>query len=658
MPLEEKIETIKQNVKEVEKNRDVCREEVKNTNTFIAFLDTRISKILQKLEYLRKRKKMEEKFDSQELTDTEKQQFEQKIYEEKLANQHWWESILSFFSSVEAEKHQKLLDAYYKDFVTLKQKIQNLNKRINLNNSLIKIAGEEQDVLRRYREKNVEEGIQIALAKIEAKMKPASLHKDIAKNFPNLELPASLTGKELNEYAPKAASEVFRLWVTLLANKAWKRSIENDLSKLGIETEIARYIENIGQIESQKRQIQPEIDDLMGHSVADFHKLNEIEKPKDKDRFLRGEIQHTRNLKIKALMNSAFISILNLILIPVIAFFLIRFMNKAGENLIAKAVGVTYKRRRVREQRISTLTGILKTISISVIVIIAGIYMLKQFRIDITPIIASAGILGLALAFGAQTLVRDYFSGFFILLENQYATGDLVEIAGIVGYVYRVTLRLTVVQAIDGTMHFFPNGTVSHVSNKSKDSRAVINVGVSYGENVDNILEILKEVAEDMKQDPKVGKMVLDEYEISGLNSFDDSAITYRMWIKTTPGDQWTVKRATQRRIKIYFDKYGVEIPFPQRVLHSVTARQPQEAEQSKTEAEERFLQEKEKLVPMNKVKEVQSKRMAIKENLEITSEEEAKKAEEVIDQIVDSDSSDNIEEKKKRKKRKKKKKK
>lgn len=650
LSIDEKINLLDEEVKKIQRSLNEYSTAIKNTKIFSLFLEMRISKILEKLEYLRKMKKGEDNFESQKKTDTEQYRFEQKVYEKKIADSKWWENILAFFTSSEAEQHQKLLDAYYKDFVTLEQKIQNLNKRIIINKSLIEVANEEKDILENYKIEDFEIKMKRALAKIEAKIKPESQHKNIVNFSPDIILSKNLLANELIKYIPRATDEVFRLWVNILADKAWKKSISNELSKLGIETEIANYIEEIGRVESKKRQIQPEINSLIGYSRNTLQKLETIKKPENEERYLNGEINYTRNLRIKSLMHSALISILNIFLIPFIAFLLIRFMNNVGKKLIATAVGATYKRNKIREQRISTLAGILKTISISLIVIISGIYMLKQFRIDITPIIASAGILGLALAFGAQTLVRDYFSGFFILLENQYTTGDLVEIGGVVGYIYRVTLRLTVVQATDGTMHFFPNGTISHVSNKSKDSRAVIKIGVGYGESVDKILDILKEVAEDMKQDSNVGKMVLDEYEVSGLNSFDNSSITYRMWMKTTPGDQWEVKRATQRRIKIYFDKYGVEIPFPQRVVYNIQAPSKENMKEKEELIKNRFDESKKQLMPIETIQEIQTRRIARKEKMQIISEDEV---EDVIEKIVVED----IAKKKARKRNKKKKK-
>lgn len=614
----------------IQKTIEEHNKSIEQTAQYVKHIEARISIILEKLKYLQKRHNMEESFTAKELTNTQQQQQQQAIYETKLTYEIWWVSLLSFFSSKEAEQQEKLLNSYFSDLVTLKRKMENLEKRTLLNQSLIKTADKEQQTLQSYELNSPQQELDMRLARIEARLKPSSLQKDILNSFfpntkENITLPSSLNNEERQEYVSTAADEVFRSWVTLLTYQAQKNAVEYDTSKLGIETEIAKYKEDIGRIDSRKRQIKPDIKKLTGHSEDSLDSLDPIERPKTKDqehRYLKGEIYYTQQLQANALLHSAFISICNLILIPILALLLIRTLNRVGEKIIHRVTASSYSNQKVREQRAQTLLGILKTTWTALVFIIAGIYMLEQFRIDITPIIASAGVLGLALAFGAQTLVRDYISGFFILLENQYATGDMVEIDGITGCVIKITLRLTILRAFDGTIHFFPNGTVQHISNKSKNSRAVIDIGVAYSTPVDKVLEILNQVAIDMRQDPEVGPMVLEEYQIQGLNNFGDSAITYRMWIKTTPGDQWAVKRATQRRIKIYFDKHDVEIPFPQRVLYTPKALSAEEQQQKSSQVEEIYENAKTQLTPVQQVQKEQQALIEEKKNSPIPAEE------------------------------------
>ncbi|BBM85707.1 mechanosensitive ion channel domain-containing protein [Candidatus Uabimicrobium amorphum] len=663
--IDTEIQKVQQKISAVKKSMEEQNKNASEISQYVKHIETRISIILEKLKYLQKRRKMQEDFAAKELTNTQQQQQQQAIYETKLTYSIWWVNLLSFFSSKEAEQQENLLNSYFADLVTLRRKIENLEKRALLNQSLIKAADEEQQTLQSYTLHSPQQQLDMHLAEIEARLKPSSLQKDILDSFfpdnsENITLPNSLSNEKRQEYIPTAADEVFRSWVTLLTFQAQQNAVEYDTSKLGIATEVAKYKEDIGRIESKKRQIKPDINKLTGHSLASLHSLDPIEKPQNKDqenRYLQGEIHYTQQLQANALLRSAFISICNLIFIPILALLLIRVLNRVGEKIIHRVTASSYSNQKVREQRAQTLLGILKTTWTALIFIIAGIYMLEQFRIDITPIIASAGVLGLALAFGAQTLVRDYISGFFILLENQYATGDMVEIDGITGCIIKITLRLTILRAFDGTIHFFPNGTVQHISNKSKNSRAVINIGVAYSTPVDKVLEILHQVAVDMRQDPQVGPKVLEEYEIQGLDNFGDSAITYRMWLKTTPGDQWAVKRAAQRRIKIYFDKHNIEIPFPQRVLYTPKELSTEEQQQHFSEVEETYHDAKTKLTPVQQVQKEQKALIEEKKNAPVSAEELQNDSDvQQDDDVDDSMTEPQVKVKKKRRKKKKKK--
>ncbi|WP_372366381.1 mechanosensitive ion channel domain-containing protein [Candidatus Uabimicrobium sp. HlEnr_7] len=645
--VEKEIQTLEQNYNATKK---IIEQQKRNMEIFhqkTKYIETRISTILEKLKYLQKRQKLSKNYDKKELTNTEEQQYQQAIYEKKIANSDWWINMLSFFGSKEAKQQEKLLDSYFADLVTLERKIKNLEKRGQINQSLIKISNEERKILKEQTLPSPQKKINTHLSEIEAKLKPSSFRQDILNSFfpeetSKISLPQTLSNEQRQEYLPKAVDEVFRNWIASLTYLAQKNAIEYETSKLGLETESARYKEDIGRIESKKRQIIPEVSKLTGHSQKSLYSLDPIEKPQNKEqqsRYLQGEISHTRHLQAQALLHSAFISIMSLIFIPIIALLLIRTLNRVGKNLIYKVTASSYNNNKVREQRAQTLLSTLQTTWTAVVFVIAGIYMLKQFRIDITPIIASAGVLGLALAFGAQTLVRDYISGFFILLENQYVTGDMVEIDGITGCVIKITLRLTIVRALDGTVHFFPNGTFHHISNKSKNSRAVINIGTAYNIPVDKVLEILNQVAIDMRQDPKVGPMVLDDYEIQGLDSFDSSSINYRMWLKTTPGDQWTVKRATQRRIKIYFDKHNIEIPFPQRVLYNPKELSQEQQEQHLLTVEKTFEEAKTQLATPQEIQKQQEALIQEKQKQQVEPEDDN-----IYEEIHSTDSSDNDE--------------
>lgn len=224
----------------------------------------------------------------------------------------------------------------------------------------------------------------------------------------------------------------------------------------------------------------------------------------------------------------------------------------------------------LREKRGRTLSTLLKNAGRVVVAVMAVLLSLNLF-IDITALIAGAGILGLAISFGAQSLVKDVLAGFFMLLEDQFAVGDVVEMAGKSGVVERVTLRVVVLRGIDGSVHVVPNGEITTVTNKTRGwSRAVLDIGVGYGEDVDRVLAVVRDegarFAEDAAWRPQLDGE--NPVEVWGVESLADNAVVVRLVARTQPGSHWNVAREIRRRIKIRFDAEGIEIPFPQRTLH------------------------------------------------------------------------------------------
>jgi moderate conductance mechanosensitive channel len=222
----------------------------------------------------------------------------------------------------------------------------------------------------------------------------------------------------------------------------------------------------------------------------------------------------------------------------------------------------------LRERRGRTISQLLRSMGRVVIYAIAILLTFNVF-IDIGPILAGAGILGLAVSFGAQSLVKDVISGFFILFENQFAIGDVIEVAGHSGVVEKMTLRVVVLRDGEGVMHVVPNGEIKVVSNKTRGwSRAVVDVGVPYEENVDRALEVLRDEAAQFSTDKAWGTQLDGPVEVLGVESLSDSAVVLRTMIRTQPGSQWSVAREFRRRIKNRFDKETLDIPYPQRRVH------------------------------------------------------------------------------------------
>jgi small conductance mechanosensitive channel len=238
------------------------------------------------------------------------------------------------------------------------------------------------------------------------------------------------------------------------------------------------------------------------------------------------------------------------------------------------------------EKRLNTLCNLLRKVVLIVVLLTSIMMILKEVGMDIAPIIAGAGIVGLAVGFGAQNLVRDIISGFFILSENQIRVGDVGIINGTGGLVEEINLRTIVIRDLEGTVHIFPNGTIETLSNRSKGwSRYVVDVGVAYKENVDDVMKVLNEIGERLSKDEHFGPLILEPLQILGVDDFGDSEVTIKCMIKTLPLKQWDVGRELRRRIKNTFDEMGIEIPFPHLSLYFGEASKPFNLNVNKTDA-------------------------------------------------------------------------
>ncbi|MCF8223210.1 MAG: mechanosensitive ion channel family protein [Bacteroidales bacterium] len=262
-----------------------------------------------------------------------------------------------------------------------------------------------------------------------------------------------------------------------------------------------------------------------------------------------------------------------IILITVILLIVLRvvklFIRKLKKTLIRRAEKNQDRDTEEAEKRILTLTGILRSIIKILLVATYLLIILQKLGINIAPILASAGIVGLAVGFGAQELVRDVISGFFILLENQVRAGDVAIINGTGGLVEKIELRTITLRDFSGVVHVVQNGKINSMSNMTKEWSAIVfEIGVAYKENVDRVMEIMKETGEELIKDEVFGQKIIDPIEIFGLDSFGDSALIIKARLKTKPITQWEVGREYRRRLKIAFDKNNIEIPFPHTTVY------------------------------------------------------------------------------------------
>jgi len=219
---------------------------------------------------------------------------------------------------------------------------------------------------------------------------------------------------------------------------------------------------------------------------------------------------------------------------------------------------------RAQIKRAYTLTHIVRDVARIVILFVGITMILSEMGVDLKPLLAAAGLGGLAIGFGAQSLVKDLISGFFILWENSVRIGDVVEVAGVTGLVEEVELRTIKLRDLSGNLHVIPNGVIDKVKNLTKDySYSVIDIGVAYRENVDEVMGVLLDIAEDVRRDSRFADDILEPLEMLGVDQFKDSAVIIKCRIKTEPHKQWRVGREMNRRIRNAFDAKGIAIPFP-----------------------------------------------------------------------------------------------
>jgi small-conductance mechanosensitive channel len=245
---------------------------------------------------------------------------------------------------------------------------------------------------------------------------------------------------------------------------------------------------------------------------------------------------------------------------------LVRFLTKRIEQTVEDEDPTTVSER---EKRAQTLGKIIRHTWTVLVAIVALMMVLNEVGMEIGPILAGAGIAGLAIGFGAQTLVKDVINGFFILLENNFRVGDVIKVGDVAGLVERMSLRVTVLRDLEGKVHVIPNGSIDIVTNMTKEwSRVMLNVGVAYKEDVNQVMNVLKEVGDGLYQDPEFSPLIMEPLEILGVDDFADSSVVIKIIMKTQPLKQWAVGRELRRRIKMTFDEKGIEIPFPHRTVY------------------------------------------------------------------------------------------
>ena len=252
-----------------------------------------------------------------------------------------------------------------------------------------------------------------------------------------------------------------------------------------------------------------------------------------------------------------------IILIVIVAFVLIRLMKLVINRLLAFSRHET----GARAQQLRTAAGVITSVGSFVILFVAAMMVLSVMQINMGPLLASAGVAGLAIGFGAQTLVHDVINGFFILLENQYAVGDVVRVAGVKGTVEAMSMRNTILRDDDGALHIVPNSEIKVVSNLTRDwAQLALHISVAYNENSDRVLQLLQQVAQEVRNDPAFRNDIVADPQVPGIERVAGGEVDYLMLVKTLPNRQYGVSRELRRRIKQCFQKNNIQAGNPARV--------------------------------------------------------------------------------------------
>ena len=269
-----------------------------------------------------------------------------------------------------------------------------------------------------------------------------------------------------------------------------------------------------------------------------------------------------------------------IVLIPALAWLLSRLARRLIRRLERLADDGDPATQNEAERRAATLGRVLRQVSAIFVWGTAAMLVLSELGVSLGPILAGAGIMGLAVGFGAQTLVKDVISGFFILLENQFRVGDVIEVSGVSGAVESINLRTTVLRDVEGRIHVVPNGSIAVVTNMTHGwSRAVVDVGVPYEEDTDRVVEVLRGVGAEMESDPEWAPKLSGAFQVPGIERLADSAVVVRILVDTKPLDRFSVVREMRRRVKKAFDEAGISIPFPQLAVH-LPERSPSRGEE------------------------------------------------------------------------------
>jgi small-conductance mechanosensitive channel len=265
-------------------------------------------------------------------------------------------------------------------------------------------------------------------------------------------------------------------------------------------------------------------------------------------------------------------NLVKLLVVVVLALLLIQLLKVATRRL--GRFSERHLPHGLRAQQLRTLATVIDSVGIAVIVFLALMQALPMFGIDMKPLLASAGIAGLAIGFGAQTLVKDVINGFFILVENQYDVGDTVRLGPVKGTVEEMTLRRTVLRDADGSVHVVPNSEIKIVTNMTRDwTQVSLHIPVAYSEPSEKVIRVMHEAAEELRNDPEFVEDIVSDPEVPGIERVGAGEVDYLLLVKTHPGAQYRVSRALRRKVKECFERNKIEVPGPTKIYVAASDR-------------------------------------------------------------------------------------
>jgi small conductance mechanosensitive channel len=345
-------------------------------------------------------------------------------------------------------------------------------------------------------------------------------------------------------------------------NQAWTRVDDAQKRSSDAEAAVAKQTQRLNELQNELADLQSEHIGALEHAQQKRVAAQQAEKQVET---LKNPYSLTKILQWVIIHGPPIVGIL---VGMGILLYLTRLLETRIVNFISGA-RTTFAHQPEREARARTLASVFRNVASTAIIVGSTLMVFGEAGLNIVPLLGGAAVIGLAAAFGAQALIKDYFSGFIILLENQYAINDVIKIGETSGVVERITLRMTVLRDVEGKAHYIPHGEITQVTNMTQGwARAVFDIGVAYKEQVDRVMQVLMELGEELCKDPGFRPLILGSPEMLGVDSLGDSAVVIKFLIKTRPLQQWTVKREMLRRIKNRFDELRIELPFPQRTVY------------------------------------------------------------------------------------------